>query len=230
MNRCLRLLIVFSLAVLVGCASSPKPTGIAPAVEAKVAAWKNLIEAGKGWPDQRRLQATNDFLNDQLVFVDDIIHWQQDDYWATPLETLVSGGGDCEDFALTKYFTLTAMGMDETRLRLSYVKALSINKPHMVVSYYTASKATPLVLDNLIKKILPATERDDLYPVYSFNGSGLWIDKRHQSSKQIDDSERLSLWKQLLHTIDVEAKTETDHICRYQYFHKSRAEAEKLCH
>lgn len=225
----MRWLAVIILIMLAGCSSSPeKQTGISPEVEARVASWNALIEKGKDWSDQRRLEMANDFVN-QLVFVDDIQHWKQQDYWATPLETIVSGGGDCEDFSIAKYFTLTGMGMDEDKLRLTYVKALRLNQAHMVVSYYSNPKAMPLVLDNLNTRILPANERDDLWPVYSFNGKGLWLNKKNHDADLLDNSERISLWQKLLKNIQVEAADEQTMICRYQYYDLPSSEARTRC-
>lgn len=225
----MRWLAVIILVMLAGCSSSPeKQTGISPEVEARVASWNALIEKGKDWSDQRRLEMANDFVN-QLVFVDDIQHWKQQDYWATPLETIVSGGGDCEDFSIAKYFTLTGMGMDEDKLRLTYVKALRLNQAHMVVSYYSNPKAMPLVLDNLNTRILPANERDDLWPVYSFNGKGLWLNKKNHDADLLDNSERISLWQKLLRNIQVEAADEQTMICRYQYYDLPSSEARTRC-
>lgn len=225
----MRGLLLVLMALLAGCSSSPKKDStISPAVEARVANWNQLIDEGKQWSDERRLKAANDFVN-QLVFVDDIKHWQQQDYWATPLQTIVSGGGDCEDFSLAKYFTLTGMGMDQDKLRLTYVKALELNQAHMVVSYYETPKAVPLVLDNLNTRILPATQREDLYPVYSFNGAGLWLNKRNHDSDLIDNSERISLWQKLLNSMDVEAANTETMICRYQYYDLPAVEAKNRC-
>jgi predicted transglutaminase-like cysteine proteinase len=222
-------LVVLILALLAGCSSSPRiDTGISPEIEARVASWNQLIANGQHWSDQRRLEAANDFVN-QLVFVDDIKHWKQQDYWATPLQTIVSGGGDCEDFSLAKYFTLTGMGMDEDKLRLTYVKALLLNQAHMVVSYYESPKAVPLVLDNLNTHILPASQRDDLYPVYSFNAAGLWLNKRNHDSHFVDNAERISLWQSLLKSMDVEAADTETMICRYQYYDLPASEARTRC-
>ncbi|WP_438969929.1 transglutaminase-like cysteine peptidase [Methylophaga sp.] len=225
----MRWLAFISLAILVGCSSSPKKeSGINPQTQATVNAWKQLIDSGQDWSDMRRLKATNDFVN-QFNFVDDIVHWKQEDYWATPLETLVTRGGDCEDFSIAKFFTLTSMGMEEDKLRLTYVKALALNQAHMVVSYYENPKATPLVLDNLNTNILPATQRDDLYPVYSFNGKGLWLNKKQQSEQFVDTSERISLWQRLLRNMDVEAADEKSMICLYQFYDLPKSEARTRC-
>ena len=64
-------------------------------------------------------------------------------------QTLSRGQGDCEDFAIAKYFSLVRMGVPSERLRLTFVKALTQNQAHMVLAYYPSSSAQPLILDNL---------------------------------------------------------------------------------
>jgi predicted transglutaminase-like cysteine proteinase len=163
----------------------------------RVQDWKSLLETSTALTEPQKLTAVNSFFN-QLQFVDDARHWKKDDYWATPLEFLATGAGDCEDFSIAKYFTLIALGVDETKLRMTYVKALKLNQPHMVVTYFTTPDAVPLVLDNLVKDINGAGERPDLAPVYSFNGSGLWMARERGQGKLAGSSDRLGLWQDLL--------------------------------
>ncbi|GAB4360856.1 MAG: hypothetical protein Kow0073_20240 [Immundisolibacter sp.] len=163
----------------------------------RLRAWRTLIDDYRGRPLASRLAATNDFFN-RLEFVDDSIHWGRADYWATPVEFLISGGGDCEDFAIAKYFTLLELGVPESRLRLTYVKAVRLNQAHMVLAYYATAAADPLVLDNLAVDVLPGSARSDLIPVYSFNGYGLWLAKARGRSQRVGGAERLSLWQDLL--------------------------------
>lgn len=159
--------------------------------------WVELIRSDKSTTDMEKLVKVNAFFN-RLDFVDDSLHWGQDDYWATPVEFLASDGGDCEDFSLAKYFTLKAMGVNEKRLNLTYVKALNLDQAHMVLTYFEVPGEEPLVLDNLMEDIKPATQRTDLLPVYSFNGSGLWIAKMRGRGDLVGKSDRLSRWKELL--------------------------------
>lgn len=81
---------------------------------------------------------------------------------------------------------------------MTYVKAWRINQAHMVVAYYPTPEAEPLVLDNLVKSIQPASKRKDLLPVYSFNGSGLWLAKQRGRGQMVGGSERLGVWQDLL--------------------------------
>ena len=159
--------------------------------------WVELIRNDQSTIDMEKLVKVNDFFN-KLDFVDDSLHWGQEDYWATPIEFLASDGGDCEDFSLAKYFTLKAMGVNERRLNLTYVKALSLDQAHMVLTYFEVPGEEPLVLDNLIGDIKPATQRTDLLPVYSFNGTGLWIAKMRGRGELVGKSDRLGRWKELL--------------------------------
>jgi predicted transglutaminase-like cysteine proteinase len=99
-------------------------------------------------------------------------HWQRADYWATPAEFVASGAGDCEDFAFAKYFALRAAGVAAGQLRFVYVKALAAGRieNHLVLAYYERPDAEPMILDNLEDRVLPARERPDLVPVFSFAG------------------------------------------------------------
>lgn len=163
----------------------------------RVIAWRNLIAESLSQSTDNKLTSVNDFFN-RLEFVDDEFHWQQQDYWATPVETVASNGGDCEDFAIGKYFTLKELGLSEQCLRMTYVKALSINKAHMVLTYHCHPGDLPLVLDNLNPDILPAIERNDLIPVYSFNVEGLWIAKKRGYQQKVGEQERYGLWTEFL--------------------------------
>ncbi len=159
--------------------------------------WQDLLQKGKQDDELVKIDKVNRFFN-TMAFVDDRVHWQAEDYWATPVEFLASKGGDCEDFAIAKYFSLINLGIDENKLTLTYVKALRLNQAHMVLSYYPRPQAEPLILDNLIDAIKPSSQRTDLQPVYSLNGSGLWLAKQRGRGKMVGDSSRLSRWQDLL--------------------------------
>lgn len=148
--------------------------------------------------DADRLEAVNDFFNRRIVFAEDARVWGQIDYWATPLETLAQGRGDCEDYVIAKYFSLLALGVPVAKLRLVYVSALVAGtaQAHMVLAYYAAPGAEPSILDNLVRDVRPASRRPDLEPVFSFNGEGLWQGAGLQTAG--DPVARLSRWRELL--------------------------------
>ncbi|WAE62333.1 transglutaminase-like cysteine peptidase [Stutzerimonas sp. R40042] len=169
----------------------------------RVLAWQQLLGEQGSAAEHDKLRAVNNFFNHQLRFEDDVRLWRQTDYWATPVEALRVGGGDCEDFAIAKYVTLRRLGVSADKLRITYVKAVRLNQAHMVLTYYEQPGAVPLVLDNLVGGILPATQRNDLVPVYAFNGEGLWLPGR-SGDKQVSDSKKLSRWQDLLKKMQAE--------------------------
>lgn len=107
--------------------------------------WQQLITENQGLTEQEKLNRVNEFFNANIQFIDDQALWDLKDYWATPLETLSKGGGDCEDYAIAKYFTLKRLGVDESKLRLTYVKAVELNQAHMVLTYFENKRAEPSI-------------------------------------------------------------------------------------
>ena len=146
--------------------------------------------------EREKLELVNDFMN-RTPFVADSQHWGKEDYWATPVEFLSTHGGDCEDFSIAKYFALRSLGVPDEKLRITYVKEIVVyNEAHMVLAYFPAPDAEPLVLDNINKTIRPASTRTDLVPVYSFNGSGLWLAKDQTGRGQsVGGSDRIGHWR-----------------------------------
>ncbi|BAN50094.1 transglutaminase-like cysteine peptidase [Metapseudomonas resinovorans] len=163
----------------------------------RLQAWQDLLQSGRQLTERQQLEAVNRQINQQVRFTDDRALWQRSDYWATPVETLAKGAGDCEDFALAKYFTLLQLGVAPDKLRITYVRALKLRQAHMVVSYYETPDAEPLVLDNLVDDILPLSRRDDLAVRYAFDAQGLYSMKG-DAPRRIGDTAELPFWRGLL--------------------------------
>jgi len=167
------------------------------AAKQRVLAWQQLMVSNQGDSEWESIHVVNEFFN-RIPFVSDKKHWHRNDYWATPVEFLSTNGGDCEDFSIAKYFTLRELGVPDAKLRITYVKALRLNQAHMVLAYYEEPGSEPLILDNLTDQILPASRRDDLLPVYSFNGKNLWMSReRGQGRRVAGGSQRINLWRDL---------------------------------
>lgn len=171
---------------------------VSPAAFQRTQALVQLIGETAVQDDDARLRAINAFFNRQVLYRDDRDIWGVVDYWASPLETLSKGQGDCEDYAIGKYFSLLAAGVPSVKMRLVYVRAQigAIIQAHMVLAYYPEPEAEPLILDNLLTDIRPASRRPDLVPVFSFNAEGLWQGVAGASAG--DPSARLSRWREVL--------------------------------
>ena len=166
-----------------GNALGPQPTGIKLNVDMidnikqqygneaslRIATWQKLSQARLGLNADVKLTQVNNFFNG-LAFKSDEDNWGMDDYWTSPVEFLINNSGDCEDYAIAKYFTLKAMGFPIDRLRITYVTSTQLTQPHMVLAYYEQESDDPLILDNLSPYVLHAKERRDLTPIHSFNG------------------------------------------------------------
>lgn len=170
----------------------------------KFNAWRAVVQAGIAASDAERIKRVNSFFNQQLQFAEDGVVWSQPDYWATPMESIGRGAGDCEDFSIAKYFTLLQTGLAPDKLRLIYVRAKTggaegaPTQAHMVLAYYAQPDAEPLIMDNLIPDIRPASRRPDLVPVFSFNSAGVFAGIAGGGSAAAGGTGRLSRWEDLL--------------------------------
>lgn len=167
----------------------------------KLQSWRALLAGLGNAPDAERLKKINDFFNRQIQFGNDTDIWTENDYWATPMESIGRGSGDCEDFVIAKYFSLLEAGVASEKLRLVYVRVKQEGAPlqaHMVLGYYAQPDAEPLVLDNLIGDIRAAGRRTDLVPVFSFNKDGVYAGVSAKDTAPAAGVGRLSRWEDLL--------------------------------
>lgn len=167
----------------------------------RVLALVKLMNSLKNASEYEKLVKVNHFFN-QVPYQSDLKTWGVKDYWATRMEFLGKDRGDCEDYATAKYFTLKQLGVPTKKMYLSYVKATKQKIAHMVLTYFETPKSIPLVLDNYNKRILPATKRPDLIPIYSFNGDSLYLAKQKGLGKEVPSGlSKNKKWLQLLQDI-----------------------------
>lgn len=178
-----------------------------------VSTWRQMLSEAGTSAEEDQVRAVNDFFNQRIRFGEDADIWHQPDYWATPLETLGRGQGDCEDFTIAKYLSLKLLGVAPEKLRLTYVKARiggrhsRISRAHMVLSYYPSPDREPLILDNLIADIRPASQRPDLFPVFSFSSENLWTGGN--ATPVAAATSRLSRWRDVLIRVRLEMGADT---------------------
>ncbi len=214
---------VIYLAICAGCAGTTKADWPLDNVIKKVVAlygergsiaaqeWARVLRILKSDNESQKLGDVNDYFNRKIRFTDDNSIWGVTDYWATPIETLIKGAGDCEDFAIAKYFSLKQLGVPVSKMRITYVEARiggpnsSISQAHMVLAYYPTPDAEPLILDNLLTEIRPASRRSDLKPVFSFNSEGIF---QAGSNTSQGSASRLSRWNDLIQKMKAEGFVE----------------------
>lgn len=151
--------------------------------------WQDTVIFAQDKSEPEKLEIVNRLFNGKMRYVHDIDLWKVREYWATPAEFIKKGAGDCEDFAIAKYFLLRDMSVDESKLRLAYCE--TPDGPHMVLAYYANPNMHPVILDNMIDEIVPLPDRArDLMMVTSFNQTSLWS----IYGKKINAS-RLKAWR-----------------------------------
>jgi len=100
------------------------------------------------------------------------------DVWSTPFETLARGAGDCEDFAIAKFYLLIASGAPREGVRLLYATRhwpdrAAKPQPHLA-TVAGWPLADPRVLDCFNPLVVPLSQRDDLEPLFSFDQRAIW--------------------------------------------------------
>ena len=140
----------------------------------KLRSWQKLINSATPAADIEKLQLTNEFINrNQLMHSQG--YQDNSNYRATPLEFLVLGSGDSEDFSVAKYITLRKMGVEGSKLRLTYSQSIDDDSYQMILAYYQFPDQEPLLLDNVTNQIRPASASADIRPLYSFRSKDILL-------------------------------------------------------
>ena len=160
---------------------SPKLTQAALA-HSRAMAVDHMVGLLKSADIQTQLAEVNRFFN-HFEYRSDIDLWGKSDYWASAMEFIERGAGDCEDYAIGKYAILRALGVPDERLAITYVRDLRVNNWHMVLLYRPSGEGQVLVLDGRDPAVRPLAERTDLVPVYGFNTSEVMVLNRLGQSR-----------------------------------------------
>lgn len=139
----------------------------------RIVDYSDYIDSCEKDSQKKQLNKINFYLNGLLAQYDDVIKKKEDD-WSTPKEFLTIGYGDCEDYAIIKYYSLIKLGFDEKKLFITVVKENFRGGRHMVLTYFENKNQSPLVLDNLSFRILNLKKRSDLQAEYFINSTGVY--------------------------------------------------------
>jgi len=140
--------------------------------------YESTIKSLTNIPKPKQLIKVNAYLNQLLPQVD-MLNQKTPDHWETPKEFLKCGYGDCEDYAIIKYFTLIKLGFDRKKLFITSVYDKYSGSYHMVLSYFKSEGKAPLILDNLSFMILDLKKRNDLKVDKFMNKYGTYKITKH---------------------------------------------------
>lgn len=136
--------------------------------------WRRELEPLKNLSLEQKAARVNKIMND-ISYSPDSKTWGKSDYWATPIEFMERGAGDCEDYAISKYASLRALGVPEDRMRIVILQDTAKNMPHAILAVYADSGV--MILDNQAKTVKYDTEINNYKPIYSINRQGWWLHK-----------------------------------------------------
>jgi predicted transglutaminase-like cysteine proteinase len=134
-------------------------------------AWLRALARLEGQPLDRQVEAVNAIVNAGR-WVSDEDNYGSSDLWATPGQFLARGG-DCEDYAVAKFFSLARLGVAPERMRILVVHDAGRDLVHAVLAL--ATERGMLVLDNLNPEVLPFERVPHYRPLYSVNLDNLWL-------------------------------------------------------
>lgn len=137
----------------------------------EVAKWLSFIGSLEGASVEKKISAVNAYFN-KIRFVPDSKNYGMRDYWATPIEFLTRGEGDCEDYAISKYISLRALGVPKDKMRLAIVNDSVMRMPHALLIVYNKGQA--MVLDNQNPDILDSADISRYTPIYSISQLAWW--------------------------------------------------------
>ncbi len=108
----------------------------------------------------------------QFDYEEDSRNFGEVDYWATPLE-FFQANGDCEDFAIAKYFALRRLGFSDGDLRIVVVHDTARNVQHAYLR--VTINGHRLALDSVTNDINFESDLGQYTPIYSLNAEAWWL-------------------------------------------------------
>ncbi len=131
---------------------------------------EKFLASIKKLPPMQQVTRVNQYHN-QTRYIQDIVNWGMPDYWETPYE-FFGRNGDCEDYAITKYKSLKALGFDTTKMRIVVAQDTNLRIMHSVLAVYMNN--TIYILDNQSPVVLEHSRIYHYHPIYSINERGWW--------------------------------------------------------
>ena len=127
--------------------------------------WQDRLRALSGESPMVQLDRVNRLMN-EVRYREDLDTWGTSDYWATPGE-FFAYGGDCEDFAVAKYYSLRALGFSAEQMRIVVLEDLRLDRAHAVLVVDVEGRE--LMLDNQYRTLMDWRSAEDYRPFYSVN-------------------------------------------------------------
>lgn len=134
------------------------------------AQWRHLQQSVRSASRKEQALSVNGFFNLRPYVTDQNV-WGVEEHWARPLD-FMRLGGDCEDYAIAKYFALRELGIPTDALRIAAVWNSARKEGHAVLVINIDNQE--YLLDNL-ENDLPLQSAVHWYaPAYYLNEEFQW--------------------------------------------------------
>jgi predicted transglutaminase-like cysteine proteinase len=132
-----------------------------------------IVDGAAARGGRARIRLINRGINLAIRPMSDLEQWGVDDRWSAPLDTLTTGLGDCEAYAIAKYVALIAAGLDPADVRLVIVRDLATGEDHAVAA--ARDDGDWLILDNLNRALIEDTGVHNAAPLFVIDPDGVKI-------------------------------------------------------
>jgi predicted transglutaminase-like cysteine proteinase len=133
--------------------------------------WLSFLDSIKSLSRSKQMAAVNRYANNKK-YVLDINNYGMEDYWAVAKEFLYNGG-DCEDYSITKFFSLRWLGFSPNDLRIVILQDTNLQIPHAILA--VSADNDVLILDNQTQQVLSHRRIAHYIPLYSVNEKKWWL-------------------------------------------------------
>lgn len=147
-------IVLGQIAVVISCLAAAAPITATPELP--------LERKFAGTPlDKQLLQRVNSRIN-KIPYIPDTKNYDQIDHWASP-ETFYARGGDCEDYALAKMYTLLGYGLPADDMELLVVRKRTTGELHTLLAVHLRGT---WILDNERNELKGVEYLDHFEPIY----------------------------------------------------------------
>src|SRR4051812_36715154 len=131
----------------------------------------DIVDAARLRHGRARLGEINRAINLAIRPMSDLAHHGRIDVWTTPLATLASGSGDCEDYAIAKFVALRRAGIAPEDLRIVVLHDTIHGDNHAV----TAARLDGhwLMLDNRRMAMIEDSDVRNYQPTFVIDQHGV---------------------------------------------------------
>lgn len=152
-----KIVLIILLSVVVNAKFISTTTDKSSIVQKRIDFLNSSVEELKGLSALEQLKEVNAIFNNFIKYSSDMTVYKKSDYKAVIQETVVTGRGDCDDYALAKLQALLYSGFDIANIKV----AISNEDGVIHMKLFVLVNNEIMVLDNLNKKVRKLTDLEN---------------------------------------------------------------------